>query len=102
MKYFRIIWKNCIRNKRRTILTVLSVGFSLFLVTFLRTLMVEFSRTNETPTAVRRIAVHRSTSLQEDMPEAYRKRIETVQDVERVVGYGLVWRHLQGAQKLLR
>jgi putative ABC transport system permease protein len=86
MKYFRIIWKNCMRNKRRTILTVLSVGFSLFLVTFLRTLMVEFSRTNETPTAVRRIAVHRSTSLQEDMPEAYRKRIETVQDVDRVVG----------------
>ena len=85
MKYFRIIWKNCTRNKRRTILTVLSVGFSLFLVTFLRTLSVEFSRTNESPTAVRRIAVHRSTSLQEDMPQAYRKRIETVPDVERVV-----------------
>jgi putative ABC transport system permease protein len=85
MKYFKIIWKNCMRNKRRTILTVLSIAFSLFLVSFLRTLIIEFTRVNETPTSIRRAIVRRSTSLAETIPESYGDKIAGVPNVELVL-----------------
>ncbi len=84
MKYWKLVWKNVTRNKRRTILTVLSIGFSLFLVTFLRTLVLEISKQNPAPAATRRVVVRRATSLQELMPESYRRRLEAVPDVELV------------------
>lgn len=85
MKYLTLIWRNCLRNRRRTALTVLSIGFTLFLVSFLRTLIIELTRPNESPTSIRRVVVRRSTSLQESMPESYKRKIEGVQGVERVV-----------------
>lgn len=84
MRYWKIILKNVGRNKRRTVLTILSIAFSLFLVTFLRTLVVELSRQNPNPVATRRVVVRRATSLQELMPEAYGRKIEGVQDVQLV------------------
>jgi len=84
MKYWKIILKNVGRNRRRTVLTVLSIAFSLFLVMFLRTLVLELSRQNPNPVATRRVVVRRATSLQELMPEAYGRKIEGVQDVQLV------------------
>ena len=86
MKYSNIVWKNLMRNRRRTILTILSIGFSLFLITFLRTLIVEMSRINTSPMSARRLVVRRSTSLGEMMPEAYRRKIEALPEVEMAVG----------------
>ncbi len=84
MKYWRIIWKNVTRNRRRTVLTVSSIAISLLLVTFLRTLVVELSRTNPAPESTRRVAVRRLTSLQEQMPESYRQKLERVPHVQLV------------------
>lgn len=84
MKYWRIIWKNVTRNKKRTSLTVLSIAFSLLLVTFLRTLVVELGRTNPAPESTRRVVVRRLTSLQERMPESYRQKIERLPHVDLV------------------
>ncbi len=84
MKYWRLVWKNVTRNRRRTFLTVLSIAFSLLLVTFLRTLVVEMSKTNPAPEATRRVAVRRLTSLQEQMPESYRQKLERVPHVQLV------------------
>src|SRR5262245_49725809 len=98
MKYFKIIWKNLTRNRRRTILTVLSIGFSLFLITFLRTLIVEMTRINTTPMSTRRSVVRRSTSLGELMPESYRRKIEAIPDVEIVIGqnwFGGVYKEMK-------
>jgi len=33
---FKLIWRNLTRNKRRTILTVLSIGIALVLLSFLQ------------------------------------------------------------------
>jgi putative ABC transport system permease protein len=87
MKYWKIIWKNVARNKKRTVLTILSIAFSLLLVTFLRTLIVELSKTNPAPEAVRRAVVRRSTSLQESMPESYRQKLERVPHVQLVSAF---------------
>jgi putative ABC transport system permease protein len=84
MKYWKIIWKNVGRNKRRTTLTILSIAFSLLLVTFLRTLVIEMSKTNPAPESTRRLAVRRLTSLQEQMPESYRQKLERVPHVQLV------------------
>ncbi len=95
MKYWRIVWKNLLRNKKRTSLTVLSIAFSLLLVTFLRTLVIELGRTNPAPESTRRVAVRRLTSLQERMPESYRQKLERMPHVQLVVGldwYGGIYR----------
>ncbi len=84
MRYWRIIWKNVARNKKRTSLTVLSIAFSLLLVIALRTLVVELGRANPAPESTRRVAVRRLTSLQERMPESYRQKLERVPHVQLV------------------
>jgi putative ABC transport system permease protein len=95
MKYWKIIWKNVTRNKRRTLLTILSIGFSLLLVTFLRTLVIELGKANPAPESSRRVAVRRLTSLQEKMPESYRQKLERVPHVQLVAAidwFGGVYR----------
>ncbi len=84
MKFWKIIWKNVTRNRRRTLLTVLSIAFSLLLVTFLRTLIIELGKTNPAPESTRRVAVRRLTSLQERMPESYGQKLERVPHVQLV------------------
>jgi putative ABC transport system permease protein len=84
MKYWRIIWKNVTRNKKRTSLTVLSIAFSLLLVTFLRTLVVELGRANPAAESTRRVVVRRLTSLQERMPESYRQKLERMPHIQSV------------------
>jgi putative ABC transport system permease protein len=85
VKYLRLVFRNLGRNKKRTALTVLSLAFSLLLITFLRTLVVEFSKTNESPAAVRRVITRRSSSLQELLPESYGAKIRTIPGVEYVM-----------------
>ena len=84
MKYWKIIWKNVTRNRKRTTFTILSIAFSIMLVTFLRTLIVELSKANPAPESVRRVVVRRATSLGENMPESYRRKLQQVPEVELV------------------
>jgi putative ABC transport system permease protein len=84
MKYWRIVWKNVTRNRKRTTFTILSIAFSIMLVTFLRTLIVELSKANPAPESVRRAVVRRATSLGENMPESYRRKLQQVPEVELV------------------
>src|SRR5512136_1744040 len=84
MKYWKIIWRNVTRNRRRTLLTILSIAFSLLLVTFLRTLVITLGAANPAPESVRRVAVRRLTSLQERMPESYRQKLERIPHVQLV------------------
>jgi len=84
MNLTRFIWRNALRNKRRAGLTILSIGFSLFLLvallTFLRTLL---DPVLEDDAALRLLTI-RSTSIAEMMPIAYREKIEGVPGVAYV------------------
>ena len=84
MKYWKIIWKNVTRNRKRTLFTILSIAFSIMLVTFLRTLVTELSKTNPAPESARRVVVRRATSLGENLPESYRQKLQQVPEVELV------------------
>ena len=84
MKLLPLIIRNAFRNKRRTILTVLSIGMSLFLISTLKTMLESLTSPPMTPESAKRVVVRHQTGLTNVMPIAYRERIRQVPGVEEV------------------
>ncbi len=84
MSFSRFIWKNAFRNKRRTGLTILSIGFSLFLLLFLLTFMDMLLNPVIEDDSALRLMVVRSTSIGDMMPIAYLDKIRRVPGVAHV------------------
>lgn len=84
MGYGRFIWRNAWRNKRRTALTVLSIGFSLFLLMTLLTFMKVLMNPVTQDEAALRLITSRRTSIAEVMPFAYGEKIRRLFHVEHV------------------
>ncbi len=84
MSLFRFIIRNVFRNKRRAILTMLSIAFSLFLLLFLLTVLNGLLNPVTQDEAALRLIVRRSTSLAEFMPIAYGDKIRELPEVELV------------------
>ena len=58
MKFNKLILKNILRNKRRTLLTISSLVVSLFLIITLATILTELSRGSEHSNPLRMITRH--------------------------------------------
>jgi putative ABC transport system permease protein len=86
MKYNKLILKNILRNKRRTLLTVSSLAVSLFLVITLATILTEFSRGSEESNPLRLVTRH-AMSLGSSIPMAYKDRIASVTGVKQVTTF---------------
>ena len=86
MKYFWLLYKNVMRNRRRTLLTVTSIAASLFLVTTLLTLLNGLQNPIETPASALRLITRHKVSLFNSLPIAYRQKIAAVEGVEAVMG----------------
>jgi putative ABC transport system permease protein len=86
MSFQGFIWKNEMRNKRRTILTMLSVALALFVVATLVTFVTEVDRNLEETSPLRLITRH-AVSLANVLPERYRAQIERVPGVVAVTPY---------------
>lgn len=85
MTFPRFVVRNVLRNKRRATLTVLSIGFSFFLLQILLTFMdVLLNPVVEEDSALR-LVVRRSTSLTDMMPMSYKDKIKKIPGVEYVV-----------------
>ena len=69
MKYLRLIFRNVVRNRRRTILTVLSITMSLFLISTLKTLLDELESPALTPESAKRLYTRHKVSLGVMMPK---------------------------------
>ena len=81
MTLTRFVTKSAFRNKRRSILTVLSIAFSLLLLTIMMTVWRAFYvDTISTESADRLVTRHR-VSLTQSMPAFYRERIRTIPGV---------------------
>jgi putative ABC transport system permease protein len=87
MKFLPLILRNTFRNRRRTILTVLSISMSLFLVSTLRTLLDALESPPMTPESAKRVLVRHQTSLANLIPISYKQRIRQVEGVEEVSTY---------------
>lgn len=80
--------KNAFRNKRRTLLTVLSMAFSLLLLSFLMSLWRAFySNDLHSEQSSMRLIVRHKVSLANLIPMFYRDKIRTVSGVTHVVPF---------------
>lgn len=86
MRFAKLILKNVLRNKRRTLLTVSSLVVSLFLMISLATILTEFERGSEEANPNRLMTRH-SVSLGFLLPIADLQRIEAVPGVKAVMPF---------------
>ncbi len=77
--------KSAFRNKRRSILTILSVGFSLLLLTLMMTIWRSFYIDQGAPESAKRVITRHKTSLANFLPSYYREKIRAVPGVVAVV-----------------
>lgn len=89
MKYFGLIIRNLARNKRRTILTTLSITVSIFIFATLISLPGLINQVLRDRATSLRLISHSKASLFYMLPEAYRRQIERVPHVEAVAGYSV-------------
>jgi putative ABC transport system permease protein len=85
MTLTRFVAKNAFRNKRRSILTVLSIGFSLLLLTFMMTLWHAFALEDGSVESSQRLVVRHRVSLTFTLPMYYRDKIRALPGVVAVV-----------------
>lgn len=83
MKLWRFTLKNVLRNKRRTILTILSLSVSIFIVLTLLSVLHGFEADDSGQSHLRLIVRHK-VSLTNLLPEAYWDKIKQVPHVEAV------------------
>ena len=86
MRFAKLILKNVLRNKRRTLLTVSSLVVSLFLIVSLATILTEFERGSDEANPLRVVTRH-SVSLGFLLPISDLQRIETVAGVKAVMPF---------------
>jgi putative ABC transport system permease protein len=85
MTLSRFVRKNAFRNKRRSVLTVLSIGGSLLLLTFLITIWRSFYDSEPTAQSAQRLIVRHKVSLIFNLPSYYRQKIQAIPGVKEVV-----------------
>lgn len=86
MNYLGLIWKNSIRNKRRSLLTIGSIAASFCLLGVLMAIYnALFISTDTTPAQARRLVTRNRISLATVMPAAYKQKIQSIPGVEAVM-----------------
>src|SRR5438552_15169121 len=84
MRFLPLIFKNAWRNRRRTTLTVISIGISMCLLGMLMAIYHAFYLADPPPGQALRLVTRNRVSLVFPMPEAYRERIRQVPGVRAV------------------
>ncbi len=85
MTLTRFVTKNAFRNKRRSILTVLSIAFSLLLLTLMMTIWHAFYEDQGSAESAERLVVRHRVSLTFSLPSYYREKIRAIPGVVSVV-----------------
>jgi putative ABC transport system permease protein len=89
MNYLSLVLRNLTRNKRRTILTTLSITVSVFIFASLISLPGLLNQILRDRANSRRLITHSKSSLFYMLPESYRRRIESMPHVEAVAAYSV-------------
>jgi len=85
MTLFSFMRKNAFRNKRRSLLTLLSIGFSLLLLTVMMTIWHAFYNDQGSAESAERLIVRHKVSLAQFLPISYRESIRSIPGVRNVV-----------------
>ncbi len=83
MKFTRLVWVNLLRNKLRTVLTVLSVCVALFLFSTLRSVITALDSATEVGSEARLMTLS-ATGITFQLPQAHGNRLRTVEGVRSV------------------
>jgi putative ABC transport system permease protein len=86
MKFAKLVFKNILRNKRRTLLTVSSLVVSLFLIITLSTILTEFDRGSSEANPLRLVTRH-SVSLGFLLPIGHLEKIKAVPGVKAAMPF---------------
>ena len=84
MRYLPLILKNCWRNRRRTILTIASIGVSMCLLGVMVSMFNAFYLSDPTPDQARRLVTRNRISFTVAMPISYQRQIQAVPGVREV------------------
>lgn len=84
-RYLPLIAKNCWRNRRRTILTIVSVGVSMCLLGVITSIYHAFYMSDPTPEQALRLVARNKISLTQPIPQFYEARIKQVPGVRDVM-----------------
>jgi putative ABC transport system permease protein len=85
MTLTRFVTKNAFRNKRRSVLTVFSIAFSLLLLTLMMTIWRGFYLDQGSAESAQRLVVRHRVSLTFSLPSFYREKIRALPGVKAVV-----------------
>lgn len=86
-RFLPLIWKNSLRNKRRSLLTITSVAMSLCLLGVLFALYRSFFHGDTTPESALRLITRHRVSLTVSLPGSYESKIRQIPGVKEVSVY---------------
>jgi len=95
LRYLSLIFKNSLRNRRRSILTMLSIGMSLCLLGVLGALYRGLFLAEPAPGQELRLVVHHKVSIIQSMPASYGAKIRQVPGVKEE----MIWQWFGGSYK---
>lgn len=81
-RYASLVWKNAVRNRRRTLLTVTSLGFSLCLLGLMMAIYYALYLSETPPTQALRLNTRNKVSITLPMPGYYLQRIQKTPGVK--------------------
>jgi putative ABC transport system permease protein len=84
MTLTRFVTKSAFRNKRRSLLTVLSIAFSLLLLTLMMTIWRAFYIDTASAESAQRLVTRHRVSLTESLPGFYREKIRAIPGVTAI------------------
>jgi putative ABC transport system permease protein len=85
LRYIPLMLKNCWRNRRRTILTIASIGVSMCLLGVMAGMYHAFYMSDPDPGEASRLVVRNRVSLTVAIPQAYQSRIQRIDGVKEVM-----------------
>ncbi len=94
-RYFSLAFKNSLRNRRRSALTISSIAVSLCLLGLLIAVYHALFYPEQTPSQALRLIVRHKVSLGQAIPRAYEEKIRHVPGVKEVT----VWNWFGGSYK---
>ncbi len=84
MKYLHLLLRNLRRNRRRTVLTIISIAVSIFIFCGVLILPVFFALVVKSSASSLRLVCHAKAGLSFSMPESYAAKIAAIRHVEGV------------------
>lgn len=81
MTLTRFVTKSAFRNRRRSVLTVLSIAFSLLLLTLMMTVWQSWYVDKGEGQSLQRLVTRHRVSLTQNLPVYYREKMRTVPGV---------------------